>query len=187
VYVERAQGGLARLTAILTRMTEATRLEQSLHEAERERLDLVALVRGSLEGYRAAYPLQRFESSDPGAPLLVHAAPDLIAQMLDKLVANAVEFAAAGSPIEVRLERAGGNAAIVVENTGPRLPEGMEGRLFDSMVSVRPERGGDVPHLGLGLYIVQLIAKFHGGIARAQNRADGSGVAITVLLPLAAP
>jgi signal transduction histidine kinase len=39
--------------------------------------------------------------------------------------------------------------------------------------------------LGLGLYIVRLIAEFHGGRARAANRADGSGVEITVTLPLA--
>ena len=57
------------------------------------------------------------------------------------------------------------------------------GRLFDSMVSVRREHGGDVPHLGLGLYIVRLIAEFHGGSVRADNRADGRGVVITVSMP----
>jgi signal transduction histidine kinase len=61
----------------------------------------------------------------------------------------------------------------------------MAGRLFDSMVSVRRETSGDIPHLGLGLYIVRLIAQFHGGKARADNRDDGSGVVATVTLPLA--
>ncbi len=183
VYLDRAQGGLARLTAILTRMTEATRLEQSLHEAERERIDLVALVGGCVEGYRAAYPGHAFHVELPAAPLPALIAPDLIAQMLDKLIVNATEFATPGSPIHVRLERAGDRARIIVGNSGPLLPEGMEDRLFESMVSVRPDAGSDVPHLGLGLYIVQLIAKFHGGRARAENRADGSGVVITVALP----
>jgi signal transduction histidine kinase len=53
------------------------------------------------------------------------------------------------------------------------------------MVSVRRETGGAVPHLGLGLYIVRLIAEFHGGRARAENRNDGGGVVVTVTLPLA--
>ncbi len=183
VYLERAQGGLARLGAILTRMTEATRLEQSLHEAERESVDLVALVGGCVEGYRAAYPAHAFRMELARAPLRALVAPDLVAQMLDKLVVNAIEFALPGSPIHVRLERAGDRARIIVGNSGPLLPQGMEHRLFDSMVSVRPEGGSDGPHLGLGLYIVQLVAKFHGGRARAENRADGSGVVITVALP----
>ena len=63
-------------------------------------------------------------------------APDLIAQMLDKLVANAVEFAA-GGPIEVRLERDNGHAKLTVANDGPLLPDADPQRLFDSMVSVR--------------------------------------------------
>ena len=46
VYIDRAQGGLQRLSEILTRMTEATRLEQSLSDVERESFDLGAVVRG---------------------------------------------------------------------------------------------------------------------------------------------
>ncbi|HZQ60221.1 MAG TPA: ATP-binding protein [Casimicrobiaceae bacterium] len=183
VYLERAQSGLSRLTEILTRMTEATRLEQSLHEAERERVDLVPLVAGCVDGYRSAYSGFTFAFHAPDASLVVDAAPDLIAQMLDKLVVNATEFALGGSTIDVRLQSAGSEARLSVSNAGPLLPEDMRSRLFDSMVSVRSERGGDVPHLGLGLYIVRLIAEFHGGRAFADNRPDASGVTITVVLP----
>ena len=72
-----------------------------------------------------------------------------------------------------RLQR---RAAAARENAGARL--------FDSMVSVRDERSAGAPHLGLGLYIVRLIAEFHGGRASAANRADGDGVAVSVVLPL---
>ena len=96
-----AQQGLTRLTRILTRMTEATRLEESLAEAQRERFDLGAVVAGCVDGYRAAYPGCEFALELPSGPLPVDGAPELIAQLLDKLVANAVEFSAAGSPIVV--------------------------------------------------------------------------------------
>ena len=39
-------------------------------------------------------------------------------------------------------------------------------------------------HFGLGLYVVRVIAEYHGGTVRAANLADGSGVAIMVRLPL---
>ena len=182
VYIERAQQGLDRLAHILTRMTEATRLEQSLGDAERERFDLAAVVAGCVEGYRLAYPAQKIVLEGPGDKLWIDGAPDLVAQMLDKLVANATEFGVPGAPIVVRLRREDNFACVEVENEGPPLPESMPGRLFDSMVSVRGEGGGAAPHLGLGLYIVRLIADFHGGSASASNRADGRGVVVSVRL-----
>ena len=186
VYMARAQEGLARLTQILTRMSEAARLEQSLSDVDRERFDLVAVVKGCVEGHRLAYPEAAIALSAAEGPLWVDGAPDLIAQMLDKLVANAVEFARGGA-IEVAVRREGNDILLTVSNEGPPLPEGMEERLFDSMVSVRA--GGDAaqPHLGLGLYIVRLIAQFHRGTVHAANLPEGRGVAVGVTLPLAGP
>jgi len=183
VYIERAQGGLQRLAEILTRMTEATRLEQSLSEVERERFDLGALVKACVEGYRIAFPQRPIKYDAPAESLAIDGAPDLIAQMLDKLVANAHEFAAPDTAIDIALVRAAEFARLTVANQGPPLPQGMHERLFDSMVSVRPGTGGDVPHLGLGLYIVRMIAEFHGGTARADDRPDGGGVVVTVEIP----
>ena len=57
----------------------------------------------------------------------------------------------------------------------------MDERLFDSMVSVRDEqRAATSRTSGSGLYIVRLIAQFHGGTAHAANRADGRGVVVSV-------
>lgn len=185
VYMARAQEGLARLTQILTRMAEAARLEQSLSEVERERFDLAEVVRGCVEGYRLAYPEARLAMHvDPG-PWPIDGAPDLVAQMLDKLVANAVEFARGGAiEVTVRSDEAGVDLAVT--NEGPLLPAAMEGRLFESMVSVRAGGDAALPHLGLGLYIVRLIAQFHRGTVHAADRPDGRGVVVGVTLPLAA-
>ena len=184
VYMTRAQDGLARLTQILTRMTEAARLEQSLSDAERERFDLVPVIAGSVEGYRLAYPAANIVFTGPSGEIVMNGAPDLIAQMLDKLVANAVEFAAGGT-IEVRLECDDGHAKLMVANDGPLLPDADPERLFESMVSVRSGIVTAEPHLGLGLYIVRLIAEFHGGDARAENRGGAAGVIVTVTLAAA--
>jgi len=120
----------------------------------------------------------------PDAAVPLNGSADLFAQMLDKLVANAVDFATGNDPVELTLEREPGAAVLRVSNHGPLLPAGMKERLFDSLVSVRKRAPGDEPHLGLGLYIVRLIAEFHGGRTNAMDRADGSGVAFEVRLPL---
>ena len=114
---------------------------------------------------------------------MLRGAPDLFAQMLDKLVANAVEFSQRDEPVRIRRRREGHAHR---EQQRPAAAAEMAGRLFESMVSVRADGAGEPhlarkePHLGLGLYIVRLIAQFHGGEARAANREDGSGVVMRV-------
>ncbi len=185
VYLERAQQGVERLTTILNRMTEATRMEQTLQSAERERFDLAAVVKGCVAGYQTAHPNHLFTLELPSEPVWVDGAPDLIAQMLDKLAANAVDFSAANAPIAVKLGAHFDHTTLSVSNDGAPLPEAMRGQLFESLVSVRPQKGGGEPHLGLGLFIVRLIAAFHRGTASLDNRRDGQGVIASVTLPLA--
>lgn len=183
VYLDRAEEGITRLYRILGRMTEATRLEASLATQERERYDLARVVRECVAGYRLAYPAQAFDLAAPAAPVWVSGLPDLAAQLLDKLVGNAVDFCLPGQPVAIGLEHFGGRAVLEVANPGPPLPENLAGKLFGSMVSSRPGQGGGEPHLGLGLYVARLIAEFHGGTIAAANLPDGGGVAVTASLP----
>ena len=189
VYIARADDGLRRLDAILTRMGEATRLEQLVRrEGERERFDAREVVRGSCDGYRTIHAGKRFDVDLPEAPVWLKGAPELYAQMLDKLASNAADFAQGDEPIRIRLEARDGLGVLTVSNRGPRLPEAMAGKLFESMVSMRAAQAAPAaagPHLGLGLYIVRLIAEFHGGRAQALDREDGSGVVVKVSCPLA--
>jgi signal transduction histidine kinase len=109
-------------------------------------------------------------------------APDLIIQMLDKLIENAVDFCPQGGLISVTLSRSSDHYAIAVRNDGAPIPEAMLGRLFESLFEQR-QGHDDKPHFGLGLYIVRLVAEFHGGRATAANAPQG-GAVFTVMLPL---
>lgn len=187
VYVERAGEGLGRLSRLIARLSEATRLERLLERAERERFDLAAVVAGCIEGYRAAYAPRRFELARPDAPVPMEGVPDAIAQLLDKLVENANDFAPGDTPIRVALQASGRSARLSVENDGPALAEETLAQLFGSMVSLRTGQEADRAegaHLGLGLYIVRLVAEAHGGRVRAENLAREGGVRFTVEMPL---
>jgi two-component system, OmpR family, sensor histidine kinase ChvG len=185
VYLDRAEDGLHRLDTVLTRMAEATRLEQVVRDSERERYDAAEVLAGCVAGYAAAYPDRRFELQRPAEPVMLNGAPQLFAQMLDKLTANAADFAEPGTPVQVALAMRGSTAVLTITNRGPRLPAGLQ--LFESMQSAREMSAGTTQspgiHLGLGLYIVRLVAEFHRGRASAANLPDGSGVQVTVELP----
>lgn len=186
-YLERARDGAERLNDLLSALREANRLEQSLNRGEFEVFDLGEMVGNMAAGFRDGFPDRRIEAVTIAAPIL--AAPDLIAQMIDKLVENAVEFTPPGGRIRLQLaaDRTGGAPAwtLRVENDGPRLAPTQGRHLFDSLVTHRSERGA-TPHLGLGLYIVRLVAEFHGGSVAAGNSETLGGAEFRVTLPAAA-
>jgi len=180
-YLERARQGSERLNAILVAMGAATRVEEAIGGAERAEFDLVALLNSAVAAYRGAFPERRFGTEFPDEAVILSGAPDLIVQLLDKLIDNAADFSPVGANILVRLRLEPAAAVIEVENPGPALPVHLEGKLFESLWQSRA--GPDNrPHFGLGLYIVRLIAEFHGGEARASNLPDGTGVRVAVRL-----
>ena len=184
VYIKRAEEGISRLNLILTNMSEATRLEQMLQTSEKEIIDLAEVVKGCVEGYRLAYPDSNFTLDIGGYSIFVKGVPEYVAQLLDKLVANAVEFSHAGQATVVDCRIVRDTAVIRISNAGPYLPQEMKDRIFESMVSVRPHQKQKQPHLGMGLHIARLITDFHNGQIRADNREDVEGVTITVSIPL---
>lgn len=182
-YLARARDGVARLGALVRAMSESSRMERSITAAEPEDVDLRDVVRGCADAYRALIGNRRLDCVLPEAPLRMHCAPELIAQALDKLLDNALSFTPEHGWLRLSLCTATNGAEIELANQGPPLPEAMQGRLFDSLVSLRDKATpGDAPHLGLGLYVVRLVAERHGGAASARNLDDGSGVAFSLRL-----
>ncbi len=181
----RAGRGLERVERTLTALTEAADLEEALRGDPRARLDLAALLRGYLESFAMQHPARQLTSDLPGTPAWIEGVDYRLEQLLDKLLDNAVDFTPPTGRIEVGLAKEGDSWRLEVTNDGPPLPDGMEGRLFETLVSGRPHADGAGGHLGLGLYVVRRIAEAHGGCAEAATRADGAGARFTVQLPAA--
>ncbi|MGB5246827.1 MAG: ATP-binding protein [Woeseia sp.] len=177
-YTGRARDGVDRLKNILSAMSEASRVEEVIDQAEIENFDLDEVLQSTVSAYRDAWPDRQIAYEKSGAGSEMQGSPELIIQMLDKLVDNAVDFSAPGDTITLRLRADDETLQLDVENPGPPLPEKMRGQLFASMISVRKD--GDDAHLGLGLFIARLIAKSHGGSLQAEN--TDNGVCFTVQL-----
>lgn len=148
------------------------------------------------------------DASDASSAINARVVPDAIVQALDKLASNAADFALAGSSIVLEIGCEAGREtgafrevpgppliSLAMRNQGPSLPDAMGTSLFESMVSVRTElpvaprepdpalrsARRESAHLGLGLYLVRLIAEFHGGTVFAANTDSGVRVGFTVL------
>ena len=181
IYLERAREGMQRLHTLVTRLSEAARLDQALQSAEMDKVDICHLVSQATEGYRLAYKDYEFRLDIPGEPVMKQVSPDLFLQMLDKIVSNAVDFSAPASPIDIKFKEKEEKLQLDIINYGSLLPEQMEGQLFNSMISVRDKKKNASPHLGLGLYIARMIAEFHGGHIKASNLQNEKGVCFSII------
>ncbi|WP_333972813.1 proteobacterial dedicated sortase system histidine kinase [Alteromonas mediterranea] len=188
VFVERAQSGVNRLSTILNSMSEATRLEQAIAQEDMAQFNIVEVIQGCVEGYKHAYAqrIWRYSTSDNTLP--VYGSAELVAQLFDKVISNAVDFSQDNDEIVISLEKKDKQVFLRVSNPGPLLPQGMKSQLTQSMVSVRKENEMQntthSPHLGLGLYIANMIANFHKGQLLLNDKTDGTGVIVTITFPL---
>ena len=198
IYMKRAKEGVSRLSTILTLMSEATRLEQSLENSDLTTFSLDEVVSGCVQGYQLTQPDYQFKLNITiSEQKSVQGNPEIFAQLLDKLLANAVEFSKpefsksdkekAKIEISVELKQQNDMLVLTIGNIGECLPKEMKERLLDSMVSVRKpskqEKASEQPHLGLGLYIARLIAEFHNGSIQLNDNYNKNGVDSVVILP----
>lgn len=137
-----------------------------LEDIVREVLNLMAL-----EAQASAVEM-RHEMDSPLPRMRMDA--EKMKQVVINLVRNAIEAMPAGGTVEVRTGISGGRAQLVVSDTGPGLPPGVD--VFQLFVTTKPKG------TGLGLSIVEQIVLQHGGEIVA-GRAPAGGARFTIALP----
>ena len=183
LYIERAASATERLRQILHGMSEAARLEQSLDHADKELFDLAEVAAEATAAYQALDYGHQIRYAGPKTGCPITGSPELMVQLLDKLVDNARDFTPEGGLIEVALETTPDGLYLSVFNQGSELPENTATDIFSPFVSIRD--GQEEGHLGQGLLIVSLIADYHGARVDARNRTQGGidGVSFRVIIP----
>jgi signal transduction histidine kinase len=181
--VNHVRESAKRLTAMVDTLVSGAMNDALDISIRREPIDLTRLVS---EVADANHPLaerknQRIALTKPDA-LPILGDYDRLTEAVDNLISNAVKYSPAGGRIEVRIERRGQDAAIVVTDQGPGLsPEDLS-RLFGRFqrLSAKPTAGES--STGLGLSIAKHIVDLHGGSIKASSGA-GAGATFEILLP----
>jgi len=119
VFVQRAQSGISRLSSILNAMSEATRLEQAIAQEEVTTFNMIDVIKGCVGGYQHAYTDRQFSLSCSQDTAMLKGAPDLIAQMFDKIISNAVDFSQPDDIIDVAVYTKDKRIVLTVSNPGP--------------------------------------------------------------------
>ena len=182
-----------RLDRLVSDISNASRLDSELvkeEEAEFNLLDMLGNIAQFL-GEDAKRQGIEFITDIPDRPIMVHGLEARLAQVFVNLITNAISFCEDGDAIRLWARRRENRVLIVVEDTGPGIPDEALTKIFKRFYSQRPENDfGN--NSGLGLAISKQIVEAHGGVIWAENirptEADATseplGARFVVGLPL---
>ena len=174
-----------RMRALVDDLLYLSRIESGELHLERDRVDLNALLAGTVRRLRyqaeAGEVDVRLELAGPPA----HGDERRLEQVFANLLDNAIRFAPAGSAVLVGTARDDGFVVTEVENGGPTIPPEELSHLFDRFYQVDRARTSS-GHSGLGLAIVGELVQAHGGTVDVRSSAE-EGTVFTVRLPAHAP
>jgi signal transduction histidine kinase len=182
IYIGRARKSLAFMSVLLDSVSSASSLEATVYKESLNPVDLATLVKSQVDDYRSFYP-QYTLIDDCDSEINILGNEDRLKQLLDKLVTNAFEHSQLNTPIIIRAINRYDCAELSVINEGVNLPKDKD-VIFDLFISLRDAEHWKSDSLGLGLYLVKLIAESHGGFVVAKDRDDKNGAIFTVTIPL---
>jgi signal transduction histidine kinase len=113
--------------------------------------------------------------------------PDRLQQIVWNLLSNAIKFTPTAGRVELHVERAGAEVAIVVRDAGAGISPEFLPHVFERF---RQEDAGSKRRfggLGLGLAIVKHLVELHGGSVTVESGGQDRGSTFTVRLPISSP
>ncbi|MBV1867443.1 MAG: sensor histidine kinase [Marinosulfonomonas sp.] len=159
-----------RLDRLVSDISNASRLDSELVKEEEEAFDLTHMM-VNINDYLGAEAKGKgieFISDLPGQPIEIQGLEARLAQVFVNLISNAISFCDEGDAIRVWARKRENRILVVVEDTGPGIPEQALTKIFNRFYTSRPV-GQFGNNSGLGLAISKQIVEAHGGVIWAEN------------------
>jgi signal transduction histidine kinase len=181
--VKTANNAIGQLQLIVSSLTEAASIDEALTQEETGCFDIAALLSEYVTNSQRKHKEAKLCYQGVETGVYIQGNDIRLVQLLDKIKDNALDYALEDTEILFQLETDNHNQVIIrISNEGELIPQDQLQVLFQGMVSHRTEKTA-TPHLGIGLYVAQQIAKFHHGQLQVANRRDKQGVEVVLILP----
>ena len=176
-----------QLAHIVDDLLDVARIKLGRVSLRRTRIDLVDVVRRTVEDYRTILEPREVAIDLPNEPMWIDGDPTRLAQVVGNLLHNAAKFTQEDDgTVSVSLTRVLRHAVLEIADTGAGIDPGTLSRLFEPFAQA--DRSLDRTHggLGLGLALVKGMVELHGGEVTAGSSGPGRGACFSVKLPLEA-
>jgi signal transduction histidine kinase len=184
-YLETIVNESERLTRLLNNVLDFSKIEGGSKTYRLEPQPLPGIVRAAAKAMQYPFSQQGFElrvAIDDGLPL-VPAEADALQQAILNLLSNALKYSGQGRVIDLQLKKEAGHAVVSVTDRGPGIPPSEHVKIFDKFYRVPSVDTERIPGTGLGLTLVDHVARAHGGRVMVTS-ATGEGSTFSILLPL---
>ncbi|MFS2162610.1 sensor histidine kinase [Variovorax sp. Varisp62] len=180
--IQRAIESQSRL---IDDLLDFSRLRTGKLALRRAEVDFGALALDLVAAFGARWPSGRLRAQMQAAdPLICHADPVRLEQVVGNLLDNAMKFSPAGAEVQVRLSSEDGFARLAVADKGCGIAREFLPHVFGLFSQAGTGEGGSREGLGIGLALVHGLAVAHGGFVKASSAGRGCGAEFNVWLPL---
>jgi signal transduction histidine kinase len=173
-----------RLSALVSDVLDASRIEAGTFTYRFVDVDLEALVRESVAGMQLAQDEVRVTAEVHGELPSVRADRDRLQQVLTNLLDNAVKYSPAGEEVRVSAYRQDSRVRIEVVDRGPGVPADQQRVIFEKFGRGSIAGSPGIPGTGLGLFIARSIAEAHGGSLELTPARNDDGATFVLTLPV---
>lgn len=186
--LDRIERETERLNELIGQLLSLTRLEAGEPTAERQSVDLGALVAEIVaDADFEAQGRERAVSLTRAQACTTEGFEELLRRAIENVVRNAVRYTSAGTRVETALDLRNANgrteAVIQVRDHGPGVPEDKLEDLFRPFYRLDDARDRESGGTGLGLAISERAVRLHGGAISARN-AEHGGLIVEITLPV---
>jgi len=174
-----------RLSGNINSILNLARIESRLHEGESTPVDLSETIRQFVTQNRHLFHDCDIVVAPPVAgPLICPLIVPLFEMLLMNILTNAMKYNASGKPrIDITFEQDRHALRIRFRDNGIGIPKEQRKRIFSKFYQGRHDERVSVGGSGIGLYLVQQIARLHHGKVVADSEGDGKGSVFTLTLP----
>jgi signal transduction histidine kinase len=178
--IDGAVGDVDRVIRIFDALLRLAEIDAGMRRSGFVPLDMADLAANAVEFYAPAAELKNIDLAiRSDGPVSVSGDPVLLAQALSNLIDNALKYAPVGGAIEVAVVKRGdGTAEISVSDNGPGIEDSEKSKVVERFYRGDASRG--TPGVGLGLSLVQAVAKLHGSGLTLSDRNPGLRVSVAV-------
>ncbi len=174
-FLSDARAAAERMASAVEALLLLARMDAGVEEREAEPVDLLGVVRESAAAQAEGADRIRVES---GSREAVSGDPRLIRILVDNLLSNALRHSTPGTPVDVAISRENGSVHLTVGDHGPGIPAAETRRVFERFH--RGEGTGAAPQgAGLGLAIVDEVARAHSASCRIESSEAGTRVTVS--------